>query len=669
MESIIERLDNITNRLERLEQYKSNNVGTGDRVTEGRSFGRRIGNSVIFSRGSSNQYTGPSYGNADRGHLNTRLSKDLGHYAPANKSSNPDFGKLVNNVSDCIRIRHQLVSWVSVPISIDNKFDGIFDNIHLPLHNDSLYDKLSKLKNDTKTNLLLTIQEYLVDKLDVLRESRNQMDKTDIEWACRLAKRRCIKLNKKLSSSVIDEWVNEEINKDSTNLVDMREPEGTEGRSDTLPNNPKKRRRGPLNTSVLENQNSNTIVTTNRFSGREQFVEQNAPRLNQTIGTYSEVVSGGRPKNIQFNNNTKFTLGPSNVDLLTLPTPPPRRSPSNQKVQSAENNTRINEQSLTQNKTSTVADKNKNAGNTTVLDKNLETIPQVIAKQATNIDTCSAQNTISHKETGPKSVEQKSDNNAKQASNNNAKQAINNSITVQAEIHADINKISTNHTNKQNYTHASPDEDDLEPLEVQSFPLPRRMSLSQHFKNKPEVHENTWRRDWRVELRRPVTHLIIADSNFRHATNLPANCEIHVFPGLNLEQCWKLLQRSNLSTRSSLNCIIVSVGINNRACNKNNNNIDLGKLKSELNKTGKLYYFNLVSIPDTLSTQESENLIKLNHDAQRKFDHNAIASVSPVGIMPMDKYKIHYDIETIDKICTNIRNTIFRVVTTNSNNQ
>jgi len=225
-------------------------------------------------------------------------------------------------------------------------------------------------------------------------------------------------------------------------------------------------------------------------------------------------------------------------------------------------------------------------------------------------------------------------------------------------------------------------DDDLEPIntdtdgeifevlsqkEINTFktklPVPRRMSLSQHTKNPPIIYDYTWRKTGTVTMRRPVANIIIADSNFRHANNCPSNWEVHVFPGLNLEQTWKLLQRSKLNQRTSLSTIIVSVGINNRKCGQTTNNVELGKLKTQLENTGKTYYFNLVSIPDTLPTQQSENLLKLNYDAQRKFGEFAIAPITNPTVMPMDEHKIHYDTETIELVCEKIIHKVFRETT------
>ena len=189
---------------------------------------------------------------------------------------------------------------------------------------------------------------------------------------------------------------------------------------------------------------------------------------------------------------------------------------------------------------------------------------------------------------------------------------------------------------------------------------PRKFTFKKY--TVPIVHEGTPKSEWLVTLKEPKEILVIADSNFREA-RLPYAWALHVFPGLNLESAVNLIKRSNLQASSDLKLIIMSVGINNMKCCKKTTNIDLGKLKTVLETTNKSILFNLVSIPDTLNTQESENLLDLNTSARRKFEDRVIEPLdhTKITVLPNDKHKIHYDFNTITKICTLVTDKVFHI--------
>lgn len=218
-------------------------------------------------------------------------------------------------------------------------------------------------------------------------------------------------------------------------------------------------------------------------------------------------------------------------------------------------------------------------------------------------------------------------------------------------------KTSTEHNRS---THSEPEE--MREQEYRSDNT-RRLSLSLQEPSKPIIHDKTNKSVWRINPSNRTKTMVIADSNFRWATKLPSHWEIHVFPGMNLENATKLINNSNLDRQTTLRDIIISVGINNRNCAPVTVNCDMGKLYATLSKTGKNIYFNGVSIPQELNARETEALKDLNQKAHKRFQQRYIYPLDSheVCVNPSDIHRIHYDAVTIGKICQNISAYFLRV--------
>ena len=206
-------------------------------------------------------------------------------------------------------------------------------------------------------------------------------------------------------------------------------------------------------------------------------------------------------------------------------------------------------------------------------------------------------------------------------------------------------------------------ESDCEVININNSPtrdITRRFSLSQTSGCKPIIHDET---NWKLKLKAHTKTIVIADSNFRYATELPKEWEIHVFPGLNIEQTTNLIKMSKLQQNKNLQNIIIHSGINNRRRTTTSNNIDVGKLNATLLQTKKNVLFNAVSIPSTLSTKEQDVLTELNDKASRCFQEKFIQplTTNQVSVSPKDKFKIHYTKATINKICNNISSHFLRI--------
>lgn len=180
-----------------------------------------------------------------------------------------------------------------------------------------------------------------------------------------------------------------------------------------------------------------------------------------------------------------------------------------------------------------------------------------------------------------------------------------------------------------------------------------RLSLTQTTASRPIIHESNGNKStWSLRPQLHTTMIVIADSNLKRAVTLPGNWEVHVFPGMKLEHATRMVnQLNNQVTR--LKHVVISVGINNRACAYTTNNIELGKLNSALGRGPYAGHFLGVSIPPTLSRSETENLRGINSAASNKFLGRFIAPLpsQQVSVIPTDVTGIHYDDETVKKIC------------------
>jgi hypothetical protein len=152
--------------------------------------------------------------------------------------------------------------------------------------------------------------------------------------------------------------------------------------------------------------------------------------------------------------------------------------------------------------------------------------------------------------------------------------------------------------------------------------------------------------------------VVIADSNFRLATELPADWEVHVYPGMQLNHLHNLIESSKLRGYRNLKNIIVSVGINNRSWSFTSVLVDINKVYVSLQKTGRTAHFVGISTPPGLLDVEKDTIRKINEQAKHRFGQFYIPALAPneVSVSPTDKYKIHYDYDTVAKICREILN-------------
>ena len=174
---------------------------------------------------------------------------------------------------------------------------------------------------------------------------------------------------------------------------------------------------------------------------------------------------------------------------------------------------------------------------------------------------------------------------------------------------------------------------------------------------KVNIHPCSPKNAWAIEVGVETQILVISDSNMRLARNLPAQWEAHVFPGAYLSHAASLIDK--LPRKNSLRAIVVMVGINNRGW-KSQQDVrhDVLRIANVADKLRVPVHFTGISIPPELQPNETLTLKQLNLAAKEKFRHRYIGPLdtTEVSVNPSDKFKIHYDQATVDKILVNVTN-------------
>jgi hypothetical protein len=172
--------------------------------------------------------------------------------------------------------------------------------------------------------------------------------------------------------------------------------------------------------------------------------------------------------------------------------------------------------------------------------------------------------------------------------------------------------------------------------------------------SKPIIHTEEIKANWNLKIKPQTKTIVLADSNFRLATQLPADWEIHVYPGANMTNIYKLIKSTHIP--ESVKILIIAVGINNRTWAPASATIEFNKLFSATEKLNCATHFVGISIPPALNERERSNLNFINKYVEQKCIKNYIKPLNDheVSVSPNDSFKIHYDQNTINKICTKI---------------
>ena len=151
--------------------------------------------------------------------------------------------------------------------------------------------------------------------------------------------------------------------------------------------------------------------------------------------------------------------------------------------------------------------------------------------------------------------------------------------------------------------------------------------------------------------------LMIADSQMRNAGGFPGDWEVLVCPGMNTQHAYTTIKNTDWTKYPHIQTIVVHVGINNRRWSQETNYIEVSKLYSNLRNTEKNYSIVGVSIPPNLPPHEEMSLRWINDELARKAAKEQHATyIEPlptyqVRVAVDDKYKIHYNTDTLKKLC------------------
>lgn len=115
-----------------------------------------------------------------------------------------------------------------------------------------------------------------------------------------------------------------------------------------------------------------------------------------------------------------------------------------------------------------------------------------------------------------------------------------------------------------------------------------------------------------------VKCIIIGDSNLRNVStsHFDNDTDIQCFPGATLTNCIDILENSS---HVKTDCMILSVGINDKHNDNMNFLTTLRKLKFSADKIGKKVLFKLVDINNRRPSTEISNIARLNKEAKNTF--------------------------------------------------
>jgi len=169
------------------------------------------------------------------------------------------------------------------------------------------------------------------------------------------------------------------------------------------------------------------------------------------------------------------------------------------------------------------------------------------------------------------------------------------------------------------------------------------------------IHETTTvKQNWRLSSITPDAEtIIIGDSNMRLAVDIKSGFELHVYPGCKLNHVEQLLRTSVLN--SSVKNILVAVGINNRGTQSQHVTSQLRNIVDICRLMNKPCHFLGVS-SSGLSNKDLQNIRSMNQSAHGILADRYIEPLesTDVKINPADRYRIHHEVVTVNKILNQI---------------
>jgi hypothetical protein len=165
---------------------------------------------------------------------------------------------------------------------------------------------------------------------------------------------------------------------------------------------------------------------------------------------------------------------------------------------------------------------------------------------------------------------------------------------------------------------------------------------------------------WSFDVSPTTTNIVIGDSNLQRITRVPANWQIEALPGARLRHVTQAISRMTIPTDRHVN-IILQAGINHRDKPTEDFTTSLEHLMEQLGENKQVDRIFYAGIPASNRLPEAENVAAINRciiDIVGQDNYILPLTSDQLLINSPDKYGIHYDAATADRIL----NKIYRFV-------
>lgn len=164
------------------------------------------------------------------------------------------------------------------------------------------------------------------------------------------------------------------------------------------------------------------------------------------------------------------------------------------------------------------------------------------------------------------------------------------------------------------------------------------------------IHNSREKDTWEFRSASSTPVLILADSNFRLARRIPANWQVHVYPGARFNHILSAVERSRFAFDKKIDAIYVQVGINHRHDNKIPRET-FHDLLVGLRGIAKKVIFVAISVGACLDRRSTENVKEINYMARTTCDGwIAPLPTADVRIQNDDRDGIHHTSPTVGAI-------------------
>ena len=577
-----------------------------------------------------------------------------------------------NKVCKHVQISLQLDNWSNIPKRLAKEIDTIFRNINLAMPDRQLKDTLQKASDDTKSLIVSIAQEHLTNRLNQLTEGIQNAEPEQLNAERRAAPRLLREhFGRRTSNNRIREKLNEipevgdhrsatdtvteqetmtmaiqvpacdtrentrnaEAMKETTTMKDGDQTTGlvthiSKEAVDSV-TEPINVAENDLRRSVKRKNISPIHLNNNRFAPLFNLEEDDddveASDDEETGDNHKAISNGGRQKKTR-----KLTIGQETDIGNDEGTGTPGVSEDNDDVESQLNNGE-NDHEIP------------------------APAPPTTEEQITTNNRPAEQNTEAEdNNTAPPNTEDS--NNAQTNTDNMPQQPTIPAMTEHISVTPNQTRAVRNDNWQVTRTIPMHGGHNVREFLSQTIAVDDNSATrgNKYMYNRPIIYQSFGsgiKRDWAVESISSGTQiLIIADSNLRHIRNQQPATEIHVFPGAKLNHVAQII--NNLYLPPSVKYIITHVGINNRTWGWSGIQPDLNKVINALRKTERLFKFCGVSIPPELPEREKATLRMINGHARNRLAAEFLEPVpeNQVGVDPTDRYNIHYDFTTLQKL-------------------